>query len=151
MTEAGVLERFKTLKVNPQLLEEGKSSINLMRTDIIGLTVQVVSPSGGETNLHAHANSEAIWYVLSGRVAFYTEGDQEVAKLGANEGLLIPRGTPYWFKCISEEPLVVLRMSAVDKSMPGGRIDYTERKFAVGDGEGAERPVTALEGKFFGG
>ena len=49
---------------------------------------------GGETNLHAHAGSDATWLVVAGQATFYGEGDKVVAKLDKNDMLLIPRGVP---------------------------------------------------------
>ena len=105
-----------------------------------------------ENSLHAHSNIDAIWFVLGGEVTFYTEGDQQVAKLSKHDGLLIPRGTPYWFDSTSDDPLVILHITARDPSIVGKRIAYAPRKYAgVAEGDLPERRVTALEGQRFGG
>ncbi len=151
MNESMVPEPFKTFEVNPVLLSEGKSITNLMNSDLITFTVQVVA-SGGENSLHAHSNIDAIWFVLGGEVTFYADGDQQVAKLSKHDGLLIPRGTPYWFDSTSDDPLVILHITARDPSIVGKRIAYAPRKYAgVAEGDLPERRVTALEGQRFGG
>ncbi len=102
---------YKTFTVRPQLLESGKQSHRLVNNEHVSLGVQVVA-QGGETNLHAHSAADEIWYVLQGQATFYGECDEIIAKLGRNEGLLIPRGAPYWFESSQPENLVILRFGA---------------------------------------
>src|SRR5579872_1723829 len=107
---ASVPAPFQTFSVSPELLKHGKTSTRLVRTDHLNSGVQVVA-EGGETNLHAHSSQDEIWFVLEGVAAFYTEGEQLVARLGRHQGLLIPHGAAYWFESASEvgESLVILR------------------------------------------
>lgn len=141
LVEKEVPQPFKVAKIQPEMVSRGKMSQSLIRTDILGATVQVVT-TGGETNLHSHAGSDAFWLVLGGQVTFYTEGDKVVAKLGRNEGLLVPRGTPYWFESSSKEPLVILRLSARAQDTVEKRTDYTERKV---------KPREVIAGAYFEG
>jgi mannose-6-phosphate isomerase-like protein (cupin superfamily) len=127
MAELETPAPFKVAKINPQMVSRGKKGQSLFRTDILGATVQVVT-EGGETNLHAHAGSDATWLVVAGQATFYGEGDKVVAKLDKNDMLLIPRGVPYWFESSSKEALVIMRFSARAQNTPDKRIDYTERK-----------------------
>jgi mannose-6-phosphate isomerase-like protein (cupin superfamily) len=137
---------FQTFAVKPQLLEEGKTSTRLVRTDHLNSGVQVVA-RGGETNLHAHSSQDEIWFVLSGEATFYTEGDRIVARLGKHDGLLIPHNAPYWFESSSPENLVILRFGAsVPEAGPDRRIDMQERKWAVsGEAGGVPREVVFAE------
>ena len=127
MDEQEVPEPFKFAKIHPQMVSRGKMGSSLFKTDILGATVQVVT-EGGETNLHAHAGSDATWLVISGQASFYAKGDKLIARLEKNEMLLVPRGTPYWFESSSKEPLVIMRFSSRVKDHIDRRIDYTERK-----------------------
>ena len=127
MAELETPAPFKVAKINPQMVSRGKKGQSLFRTDILGATVQVVT-EGGETNLHAHAGSDATWLVVAGQATFYSEGDKVVAQLNKNEMLLIPRGTPYWFESSSKEALVIMRFSARAQNTMDKRVDYTERK-----------------------
>jgi len=127
MIEEEVPAPFKVAKIQPQMVSRGKMGNSLFKTDILGTTVQVVT-EGGETNLHAHAGSDATWLVVSGQASFYGKDNKVVARLDKNEMLLIPRGTPYWFESSSKEPLVIVRFSARVKDHIDRRIDYTERK-----------------------
>jgi len=141
MVELAAPAPFKVAKIHPQMVSRGKKGFSLFRTDILGATVQVVT-EGGETNLHAHAGSDATWLVLAGQATFYGEGDKVVARMDKNEMLLIPRGTPYWFESSSKEPLVIMRFSARAQNMIDKRIDYTERK---------EKPRDVIPGAYFEG
>ena len=141
MSVEKVPQPFKVAKIQPQLVSRGKMSESLIRTDILSATVQVVT-TGGETNLHAHNGTDALWLVLAGQATFYTEGDKVVAQLGRHEMLLIPRGTPYWFESSSAEPLVILRMGARAQDAENTRVNYTERK---------EKPREVVPGSYFQG
>jgi mannose-6-phosphate isomerase-like protein (cupin superfamily) len=121
---SGALEKFQVFEASPEPISQGKSHQFLCRSDILNGSVQVVA-DGGENNLHAHTASDEIWLVLDGEVAFYTEEEQEVARLGPRGGLLIPRGTPYWFASTGETPLVIMRFGAKAQGVKEERIDYT--------------------------
>ena len=130
---------FETFKIKPEIVTKGKKSFKLARTDLIGATVQVVA-EGGENNLHAHPATDSVWIILDGEVTFYGEGDKVVARLQRYQGLLIPRGTPYWFESTGATPLVILHMTANDPNAKRERVNYTPRK---------QHAVEIAEGKFF--
>ena len=120
---------FKVAKIQPSLVSKGKISESLGRLDILGLGVQVVSPDGGETNLHAHPGVDSAWVVLGGSATFYTVNDRVVAELDRYELIMIPAGAPYWFKANGDEPLVVLHITARAPGLKGqSRIDYEPYK-----------------------
>jgi hypothetical protein len=57
--------------------------------------------------------------VPQGEAAFHDEtGEERVVKQW--EGISLSRGAYYWFKCTSEENLVLLRFGANDKDLPRG-------------------------------
>jgi mannose-6-phosphate isomerase-like protein (cupin superfamily) len=103
---------------------------SLCRTDRIYGAVQVVR-EGGETNLHSHTYLDGFWFVLSGRARFYTTDDEVLGELGPHEGILIPRGFPYWFERAGEDDLEIVQVEASSREaktveeFAGGRIDYT--------------------------
>lgn len=110
-----------------------KVVVRLAGTDTIRPMVQCVNPDGGETNLHAHPNTDGFWYVLTGRSRWYGEEDELLAELGPNECIMIPRGTKYWFEAASEEPLEILHLAVTDKGIDprADRTDYRPAKQAV--------------------
>ena len=70
---------------------------------------------------------DGFWFVLGGLVRFYGEGDKVLAELGKHEGVLIPRGFPYWFENAGDEPLEILRLGSSAQDTENKRIDYTPR------------------------
>lgn len=134
---------FTVAKVRPPLVSKGKISESLARGGMLGIGVQVVSPDGGETNLHSHPGVDSAWLVLDGQAAFYGEGERLVAELGRNELVFIPGGTPYWFKAGSDKPLVILHITARQPGTKGSsRVDYAPP---------IEKPRDVIPGAFFEG
>jgi mannose-6-phosphate isomerase-like protein (cupin superfamily) len=107
---AGTLQPFSYER--PEL-SRSKTVVPLVRSDLLYAAIQIVR-SGGEHNLLAHALLDGFWFVLRGRVRFYAEDDRVVAVLGAGEGMLVPRGTAYWFEMIGDEVLEILQVHARD-------------------------------------
>src|SRR5262245_3165924 len=119
-----------TFKYATPPVESGKTIMWLARTDILFADVQILK-DGGETNLHSHSHLDGFWLVLGGRARFYGEGGALIADLGRHEGVLLPRGTKYWFESVGPEPLEILQIEASDKAMLSNqelmadRTDYT--------------------------
>jgi mannose-6-phosphate isomerase-like protein (cupin superfamily) len=82
--------------------DRGTAKCRLAETDLATIAVKRIR-EGGENTLHMHPNADGFWTVLSGRVRFYTTGDELVADLGPMEGIVIPRTFPYWFESASED------------------------------------------------
>ena len=113
-TAAGVRQHEPTVfKYTTPQMEKPKMIVRLCRSDLLYSQVQVLK-EGGENNLHAHNAQNGFWFVLSGRVKFYGEGDKVIAELGPREGIHIPRGFYYWFESASDEVLELLQVEAVD-------------------------------------
>ncbi len=137
-TERETVGRMEAIRYEtPDLGGQPKTSTLLGRTDHLGVVVQVVSKDGGETNLPAHAAQDAVWFVLGGRARFYGS-DGESVELGPKDALFIPKGTPYWFESISEEPLEIMRNSATDPSIRNQRVNYEALRERQQDGRHAD-------------
>lgn len=104
-----------------------KKTWQVCNSDLMKVQIQVVK-SGGENNLHTHTGEDAFWYVISGAVKFYGEGDALVGEYGKGEGVLIPRGYKYWFESASQEPLEILRVTAKDQNIDNKRVDLSPKK-----------------------
>jgi mannose-6-phosphate isomerase-like protein (cupin superfamily) len=110
----------------------GKDIVFLCNTDRMVAAVQVLR-EGGENNLHRHDHLDGFWYVLKGRVRFYTTGDELVGEFGPGEGVLVPRGYPYWFETAGDETLELLQVETSDiarrslREMASDRIDMAPR------------------------
>jgi mannose-6-phosphate isomerase-like protein (cupin superfamily) len=95
--------------------------------------MQVVA-KGGETNLHSHPDLDGMWMVLSGRIRFYGPENAVIGEYGKYEGVLIPRGCPYWFESVGDEEAELLQVEAFDIRIPDkttlmkNRIDYEKRQ-----------------------
>jgi mannose-6-phosphate isomerase-like protein (cupin superfamily) len=104
-----------------------KKTWQVCTSDLMKVQVQVVK-NGGENNLHTHTGEDAFWYVISGAVKFYGEGDKVIGEYKKGEGLLVPRGFKYWFESASSEPLEILRVTAKDQSIDNKRVDLSPQK-----------------------
>jgi mannose-6-phosphate isomerase-like protein (cupin superfamily) len=104
-----------------------KKSMLVCHSDLMKVMVQVVK-DGGENNLHTHTGDDAFWYVISGAVKFYGEGDKLIGEYLKGDGILIPRGFKYWFESSSKEPLEILRVTAKDQNVDNKRVDLSPQK-----------------------
>jgi len=104
-----------------------KKTWQICNSDLMKVQVQVVK-SGGENNLHTHTGEDAFWYVISGAVKFYGEGDKVIGEYQKGEGILVPRGFKYWFESASNEQLEILRVTAKDQSVDNKRVDLSPQK-----------------------
>jgi mannose-6-phosphate isomerase-like protein (cupin superfamily) len=117
----------KVFQVRPKPQGAGRRVERLAGNDLMTVLLHVVA-SGGENNLHAHMAQDATWFVFQGEVTFYGEGNRIIAKLGPQEGIFIPRETPYWFQSSSQEELIMVRTSGRAQNIPNNRVDYAPRK-----------------------
>ena len=130
VTETGS-KRITTFQYEPPASQDRpKKTVGITKTDLLRVGVQVVLKDGGETNMHAHPNLDSTWMVLAGRARFYGYGDVVIAEPGKHEGVNIPRGVPYWFEAISDEPLEILHITAADPTARNERVNYAPRTAA---------------------
>src|ERR1044072_4271923 len=101
--------------------------MQVCNSDLMKVQVQVVK-NGGENNLHTHTGEDAFWYVISGAVKFYGEGDKLVGEYKKGEGILIPRGYKYWFESAASDPLDPRRAPPKEKSIENKRADPPPKK-----------------------
>lgn len=85
--------------------------IGFGRTDSMMVFMQVHNKTG-ESRLHAHPNTDSFWWVVRGRVNFYTTDHKLMAELGPDEGVLLPRDVPYYFNAQGEEDLEILQFES---------------------------------------
>ena len=127
MTEAEA-KQMTTFKYEPPASHDRpKKTVPIAKTDLLRVGVQVVRKDGGETNMHAHPSLDSTWMVLAGKARFYGYGDVVIAEPGKHEGVNIPRGVPYWFEAISDEPLEILHITAADPNARNERVNYAAR------------------------
>jgi mannose-6-phosphate isomerase-like protein (cupin superfamily) len=93
--------------------DQPRKTVWLCRTEHLVGAVQMLM-KGGEQALHSHAHLDGFWFVLKGRARFYSDQDTVFAEVGPHEGVLVPRGTKYWFEAVKGEPLELLQVEASD-------------------------------------
>ena len=120
-------QEAKVFKYQMPQFDGVKKTVQVCNSDLMKVQVQVVK-DGGENNLHSHTGDDAFWYVMSGAVKFYGEGDEVIGEFNKGEGILIPRGFKYWFESSSSEPLEILRVTAKDQKVENQRVDHSAKK-----------------------
>lgn len=110
----------------PEDPTDTKNVIRLAATDSFKADMQIVGKDG-ENNMHSHTGNDGFWYVMSGKARFYGDGDEVVAELEPNEGLLIPHDEKYWFESAGEHPLEILHIGSYVAGVEDRRIDHAER------------------------
>jgi mannose-6-phosphate isomerase-like protein (cupin superfamily) len=115
---------FRYTKREP--LSKSKEWVPFVRSDICLAGVQIIR-AGGENNLHSYNHLDGVWFVLGGRVRFYTTDDALVADLGPGEGVFVPRMFPYWFESVGPEPLEILQFEASDRATSPTEIGVMDR------------------------
>ena len=121
IVDRGAAPQFFSLRV--QLPSQGRTDSKLAATDKMWALIKTYA-SGGENELHAHPNEDHLFIVVQGVARFYGPKNEEW-DVGKNNGVLLPRGCFYWFKVVSSEPLVMVRVGCVANSGsdPAHRID----------------------------
>ena len=120
-------QEAKEFKYQTPEFEGVKKTMTVCSSDLMKVQVQVVK-EGGENNLHTHTGDDAFWYVITGAVKFYGEGDKLIGEYKKGEGILIPRSFKYWFESAAKEPLEILRVTARDQSVENKRLDLSPKK-----------------------
>lgn len=134
-----------------QLLARGRTDTPLAATEDLSIRLKIYA-EGGENELHAHPGEDHSFIVLQGQVRFF-DPDGEETVLGANQGIMLPRGNMYWFTAIEGEPLVMLWIGSPNyQKLP--EIDRTDADGNPMRGDSKKNksvPIEFLEGKFDGG
>ena len=128
-------ERIRTFSYRkPPENGQVKQIANLFRSDLIRLNVQIVT-EGGENNLHYHTGGDNCWMVIRGAARFYGVEDKLLGEFHANEGILLPGGSRYWFEKIGTEDLEILQIVCKEsRSAQTERINLEKHKDWMTDG-----------------
>ena len=110
-------------RLKAQLPKVGRTNVPLAATKNMWVVLKTYAQDG-ENELHAHPNEDHTFVILEGRASFRGPNGEE-RTIGRHEGIMLPRGTFYWFKAVGEEPLVLLRIgcSAKEGATHRGRIN----------------------------
>ena len=134
-------------KLRAQLLKQGRSNQTVAKTDHLHLNLKVYA-GGGENGLHNHSDEDHVHLVMQGSAVFYGPRGEE-RECGQYEGILLPKGSFYRFQATSEEPLVLLRISA---KVPGvkSRTNIYGEPLVNSSKANGQVPMIPLEGQFWG-
>lgn len=94
-----------------QLPRQGRTDTPMAATDRMWVVLKTYAQSG-ENELHAHTNEDHVFLVLQGEADFFGPNN-ETRRVKKHDGVLLPRGTYYWFRSVGAEPLVMARIGAV--------------------------------------
>ncbi len=97
-------------QMQAQLPSQGRTDTPLAATDAMWVVLKTYAACG-ENELHAHPHEDHTFVVLQGSALFHGPNGEE-RTIGLHEGVLLPRGTFYWFRALGEEPLVMIRIGS---------------------------------------
>jgi mannose-6-phosphate isomerase-like protein (cupin superfamily) len=134
-------------KLRAQMLKQGRSNQTVAKTDHLQLNLKVYA-GGGENGLHNHSDEDHVHLILQGSAVFYGPRGEE-RHCGRYEGILLPKDCFYRFQATSEEPLVLLRMSA---KVPGvkARTNIYGDPIPNSSKANGKVAVIPIEGQFWG-
>ncbi len=130
------------------LLAQGRFDNKVASTDLLKLIVKVYA-SGGENALHMHPYEDHSFIVLQGEATFHIGEQDDVRVLTKYEGVMLPRGTAYWFVSSASENLVMLRAGAAEKWPADGRAFPDGRPFSGKSAENKTVEMIPIPGEFF--
>ncbi len=134
-------------KLRAQMLKQGRSNQTVAKTDHLHLNLKVYA-GGGENGLHNHSDEDHVHLILQGSAVFYgPRGEERHCSL--YEGILLPKDCFYRFQATSEEPLVLLRISA---KVPGvkSRTNIYGDPIPNASKANGQVPMVPIEGQFWG-
>lgn len=109
--QAAVKGQPSFFHLKAQLPRQGRTDTPMAATDRMWVVLKTYA-SDGENELHAHPNEDHVFLVLQGEADLYGPKG-ETRRVHKFDGILLPRGTFYWFKAVGDEPLVMARVGAV--------------------------------------
>lgn len=149
LTVKGVPSFFK---LAAQLPAQGRTDTPVAATDDMTVVLKTYA-AAGENELHAHTNEDHVFVVLKGRANFYgPQGEKKT--IGVHEGVMLPRGSFYWFKADGAEPLVMIRIGSTrfDPADPMARFDRIniDGQPMAGDSKENKQVELIYSGEWFG-
>lgn len=108
--KAAVAGQPSFFHLRAQLPLQGRTDTPMAATDRMWVVLKTYAHDG-ENELHAHPNEDHVFLVLQGEADFYGP-KEETRRVKKFDGILLPRGTFYWFRALGEEPLVMIRIGS---------------------------------------
>jgi len=94
-----------TVATRIRFAEAKMEKVGLFETDRFFFDLYCLKP-GQAQKVHTHANSDKVYYVLSGRAAVRVAGDRQ--ELMPDQAVLVPAGEEHGVENMGNEPLTLL-------------------------------------------
>ena len=149
-SELAANTRPTVFNVAGQLLARGRTDTPLAATEDLSVRLKIYA-EGGENELHAHPAEDHTFIILQGQARFFDPDGKETI-LGANQGIMLPKGTVYRFFAVEGTPLVMLRIGTPNyqKQPDPNRIDADGNPMRGDSKKNRSVPIEFLDREFFG-
>jgi mannose-6-phosphate isomerase-like protein (cupin superfamily) len=147
-TQTTVKPEAQFFSLSAPLLAQGRSDTTVASTDLLRLRLKVYA-SGGENVLHLHPYEDHAFVVLQGEATFHIGTEDQINVVTKYEGVMLPRGTSYWFQSSAPENLVMLRTGAAEKWPDEGRLGPDGHALPGHSVENKHVEGVPIPGKFF--
>ncbi len=134
-----------TFELKTPMLKQGISHKNLARTDLLGIALKIYT-EGGENGLHTHPGEDHSFIILEGEMTLYDK-DEKATIIKKGQGIMIPSGWYYWFKCSGGEPLIFLKLSASNGKLKAENMVNYGKLAAPGVVEQERPAIIPIEGR----
>ncbi len=138
--------KAQVFSLKTPLLCAGQTNTPVAGTDLLKVRVKVYA-EGGENVLHAHFDEDHSFIILQGQATFHDNAGN-IRVVNKYEGILLPKGSYYYFQSTGNENLVLLRVGAGRK--PGDDYRLGAQGRPLTSEENKRIPGVPLPGKFFG-
>ncbi len=130
-------------------LDQGRTTEIRAQTELMTVTVKVYA-EGGENAMHNHPHEDHTFIILEGEATFHIETDDNIKVLRRNDGIMLPKGTNYYFASSQDENLVMIRVGAVHRGESVGRLTPDGRDIPGDSEENKTVPRIERPGKVYG-
>jgi mannose-6-phosphate isomerase-like protein (cupin superfamily) len=115
-----ITDKASTFSVrDAPLLSEGQTMTLLAQASDLKIHLKVHAPGwNGELVQHHHPHEDHMFFVLAGEATFKDEHG-ELTRVGAMEGIMLPKRVVYSFENTGQENLVILRAGLVTRQRGG--------------------------------
>lgn len=147
-TSTEVKPAAQLFSLKTPLLSEGRMDNHVAQTDLMKVTVKVYA-AGGENAMHMHPHEDHAFIIMQGQATFHLETDDNIKILNKNDGVMLPKGTSYWFLSSAGENLVMLRFGAATIRPENWRAFPDGRPFVGMPKENKRIEPVVVPGQFF--
>jgi mannose-6-phosphate isomerase-like protein (cupin superfamily) len=103
--------RAQIFDLRTPYLRQGRTTEVRANTDLLTVTVKVYA-EGGENAMHCHPEEDHAFIVIEGQATFHIDSDDNIKVINPLEGVMLPKGTFYWFESTGDRNLVMIRPGA---------------------------------------